>query len=55
MLDKNTNILHFLNYCRLYIFKICTLLHAIFRRKNRRIALLKFLNGFGIAVLVLSY
>ena len=29
-----------LNYCRLYIFKICALWHATFRRKNRRIILL---------------
>ena len=30
----------FLNYCWVYIFKICALWHAIFRRQKRRIALL---------------
>ena len=45
MLDKNTNVTYFLNYCRLYIFKICALWHAIFSCKN--CALLNFLNGFA--------
>ena len=43
----------FLNYCRLYIFKICALWHAIFNKKNS--ASLCFLDGFGIAVWVFSY
>ena len=30
----------FLNYCRLYVFKICASWYAIFRCKNRHIALL---------------
>ena len=43
----------FLNYCQLYIFKMCALWDAIFRRKIG--ALLCFLNGFGITVPVFIY
>ena len=54
VLDKKKNQrTAFSNYCRLYIFKICALRHAIFSKKNR--ALLCFLDGFGIAVPVFSY
>ena len=39
--DKYTKHRAFLNYCRLYIFKVCEMWHAIFSRNIlKRIALL---------------
>ena len=43
----------FLNYCWLYIFKVCALGHAVLVEKTS--ALLWCLDGFGIAVTVISY